>query len=62
MRRTAFAGTVLCLGLTLGVVSLFGQGGSMVRGWWSPGSGERLPALITYANPNGALGLLSADG
>ena len=30
--------------------------------WWSPGQGDVLPALSTYANPGGAVGILNTSG
>jgi len=30
--------------------------------WWAPGSGKVLPAYAVYANPDGHVGILNADG
>ncbi len=36
--------------------------GSSSSQWWSPGGGETLPALATYSDPFGEVGVLSSGG
>jgi hypothetical protein len=59
-RDAAVALAILCGGALLGAA--VGDGAKEARDWWAPGSGKTLPAFAAYADPNGDVGVLNADG
>jgi hypothetical protein len=50
------------VGLWLLVAALPALGADEPYSWWSAGQGDALPASASYADPNGAIGILNVSG